>query len=256
MKAKPNVRLPPPYLKSLSVKPDWTEFDTYPYCLPLMANGDFSMQFTRPVTIIVGENGIGKSTLLEGIAALVGFDDAGGANGYRPVDHANAVEVSGGILSKALRAAWLPKTGLGWFFKAETFFSVARYLDAAAREGGSPAPDFLSHSHGEGFLRFFQERCRRRGVFIMDEPESALSPRRQIEFLKIVHEAETFGGAQIIMATHSTIIMAYPSATLLRLDQQGLSETTLEDTGHFDVMRAFCADPHGFIENALTPVDQ
>ncbi len=81
----------------------------------------------------------------------------------------------GGRLSQALRASWLPKITNGWFFRAESFFSVARYLDRAAMEAAwPPPPDFLSHSHGEGFLRFFEERCRRQGIFIFDEPESAL----------------------------------------------------------------------------------
>jgi predicted ATPase len=102
----------------------------------------------RAITIIAGENGTGKSTLLEGIAVLAGFNEAGGAKGYMTVDHSDARETMGGQLSTALRASWLPKiTGGGWFFRAESFFSVARYLDAA----GSPYADFLSHSHGEAF---------------------------------------------------------------------------------------------------------
>jgi predicted ATPase len=141
---------------------------------------------TSAVTIIVGENGTGKSTLLEGIAALAGYDEAGGGKGYMPVDHSDAIEAMGGRLSQALRASWLPKITNGWFFRAESFFSVARYLDKVAfdddgaPERGPPPPDFLSHSHGEGFLRFFEERCRRQGIFIFDEPESALSPSRQM----------------------------------------------------------------------------
>ena len=113
---------------------------------------------------------------------LAGFNEAGGAKGYMTVDHSDALEKMGGQLSTALRASWLPKiTGGGWFFRAESFFSVARYLDKANLEGNGRPPDFLSHSHGEGFLRFFEERCQRQGIFIFDEPESALSPSRQIE---------------------------------------------------------------------------
>jgi hypothetical protein len=100
---------------------------------------------------------------------------------------------------------------------------VARYLDEVAfdddgaPERGPPPPDFLSHSHGEGFLRFFEERCQRQGIFIFDEPESALSPSRQIAFLKLMRRMEDIGHCQIIMATHSPMLMAYPNATLLRL---------------------------------------
>src|SRR5437763_1502421 len=82
----------------------------------------------------------------------------GGGKGYRPVDHSGALETMGGGLAKALRAAWMPKITSGWFFRAESFFSVARFLDRAAVESGGRPPDFLSHSHGEGFLRFFEER--------------------------------------------------------------------------------------------------
>jgi predicted ATPase len=178
------IRLPAPYLKRVWLDlPRVADPASYPFCLLFLSNG-FEIDFERAITIIVGENGTGKSTLLEGIAALAGYDEAGGGKGYRPVDHSQAIEVMGGSLSKGLRASWLPKITNGWFFRAESFFSVARYLDEAAREPLSgPPPDYLSHSHGEGFLRFFEERCKRQGIFIFDEPESALSPSRQIEFL-------------------------------------------------------------------------
>ena len=97
-----------------------------------MLRDDFELSFDRAITIIVGENGTGKSTLLEGIAVLAGYDEAGGGKGYMPVDHTGALEKMGGRLSSALRASWLPKITNGWFFRAESFFSVARYLDRAA----------------------------------------------------------------------------------------------------------------------------
>ena len=114
-----------------------------------------------------------------------------------------------------------------------------------------PPPDFLSHSHGEGFLRFFEERCQRQGIFIFDEPESALSPARQIEFLKLMRRMENIGHCQIIMATHSPMLMAYPNATLLRLTKYGLEPVTVKDTDHYKVMREFCEDPEGFVEAAM-----
>jgi predicted ATPase len=193
----------------------------------------------------------GKSTLLEGIAALAGYDEAGGGKGYRPVDHSGAVEAMGGRLSTALRAAWLPKITSGWFFRAESFFSVARYLDRAAVDVGDAPPDFLSHSHGEGFLRFFEERCRRQGIFIFDEPESALSPSRQIEFLKLLRRMEQSGICQVIMATHSPILMAYPAARLLHLTKYGLEPIIVQDTDHYRMMREFCADPAVFVDSLL-----
>ena len=195
----------------------------------------------------------GKSTLLEGIAALAGYDEAGGGKGYRPVDHSRAVEAMGGTLGEALRASWLPKITSGWFFRAESFFSVARYLDEAALDDPMrpPPPDFLSHSHGEGFLRFFEERCRRQGFFIFDEPEAALSPTRQMEFLRLLGRIQAFGHTQVIMATHAPMLMAFPGARLLGLSKYGLEPITLEDTTHFRIMREFCSDPSGFVELAL-----
>jgi predicted ATPase len=149
-------------------------------------------------------------------------------------------------------AQGLPKITQGWFFRAESFFSVARYLDEAAREPFSgPPPDFLSHSHGEGFLRFFEERCQRRGLFIFDEPESALSPSRQVEFLKLLRRMDRSGICQVIMATHAPMLMAYPGATLLRLSKYGLDPVTVEDTDHYRLMREFWTDPRGFIETML-----
>jgi predicted ATPase len=249
-----NINLPAPYLKRLWIDPALVpDREAYPFCLPFL-HDDFSLSFDRAVTIIVGENGTGKSTLLEGIAALAGYDEAGGGKGYRTVDHSNALEAMGGELSKALRAAWLPKITNGWFFRAESFFSVARYLDQAAKEspmGGGPPPDFLSHSHGEGFLRFFEERCQKQGIFIFDEPESALSPARQMEFLKLMRRMEQSTICQIVMATHSPMLMAYPGARLLRLSKYGLEPVTVRDTDHYKVMREFCADPAGFVEAVM-----
>ena len=223
----------------------------YPFSLKFL-DDDFELSFDHAVTIIVGENGTGKSTILEGIAALAGFDQAGGGKGYMPLDHSGAIETSGAALAKALRASWLPKLSNGWFFRAESFFSVARYLDEAAKEPMSgPPPDFLSHSHGEGFLRFFEERCRRQGLFIFDEPESALSPSRQIEFLKLLRRMEQSGITQVIMATHAPILMAYPGAQLLRLGKDGLAPVRVEETDHYRLMREFWTDPHGFVEERL-----
>jgi len=245
-----DTNLPAPYLKRLWLDPSRIEDrEAYPFCLPFLAD-DFELHFERAITIIVGENGTGKSTLLEGIAALAGYDEAGGGKGYVTVDHSDALEVMGGELSDALRASWLPKVTKGWFFRAESFFSVARYLDRAAKDDpfGGPPPDFLSHSHGEGFLRFFEERCQRQGIFIFDEPESALSPARQMEFLKLLRRMEASTICQVVMATHSPMLMAYPNARLLRLSKYGLEPVTVEETDHYKLMREFCNDPAGFVE--------
>lgn len=245
------INLPAPYLKRV-----WLETSrvadqgAYPFCLPFLRDG-FDLRFERAVTIFVGENGVGKSTLLEAIAALAGYDEAGGGKGYMPVDHSRALEKMGGQLASALRASWLPKITNGWFFRAESFFSVARYLDDAAMTYGGTPPDFLSHSHGEGFLRFFAERCQRQGIFIFDEPESALSPSRQIEFLKLLRAMERSTVCQVIMATHSPLLMAYPEAELLQVSKEGLEPVRVEDTEHYRLLRGFWTNPTEFIEEAL-----
>ncbi len=251
------INMPAPYLQRLWLDPSRVaDRKAYPFCLPFLQD-DFELSLDRPITIIVGENGTGKSTLLEGIAVLAGYDEAGGGKGYRPVDHSDAVEVMGGELSGALRASWLPKITNGWFFRAESFFSVARYQDEVNLDDIRPAvpdgtpPDFLSHSHGEGFMRFFEERCQRQGIFIFDEPESALSPARQMEFLKLMRRMEESTICQIVMATHSPMLMAYPNARLLRLSKYGLDPVTVEQTDHYKVMREFCDDPAGFVEAVM-----
>jgi len=244
-------RLPAPYLKRVWVDSDRVpDRAAYPFCLPYLRDG-FDLSFDRAITIIAGENGTGKSTLLEGIAVMAGYDEGGGGKGYHAIDHSNAIEVMGGDLSEALRASWLPKITSGWFFRAESFFSVARYLDEMGRASDYGPPDYLSYSHGEGFLRFFEERCQRQGIYIFDEPESALSPSRQIEFLKLMRRMDASQNCQIIMATHSPMLMAYPNARLLRLSKYGLEPVTIEQTDHYKVMREFCADPAGFIEAAI-----
>jgi predicted ATPase len=252
MAKKPHeTRLPAPYLKRLTVMagklpatPD------YPFNLPWL-DEDFEFRFEAPVTIIAGENGTGKSTFIEALAALSGYDEAGGGKGYRPVDHSNALDTSGADLAEAFRAAWLPKITNGWFFRAETFFSVARYQDDLALKYGGEAPDFLSHSHGEGFLRFFDERLGRQGIYFFDEPESALSPRRQLELLKLLAEIQTSERAQVIMATHSPILMAVPGADLVQISKDGFRRRTLQEIPHFRLYKAFSADPDAFVASAL-----
>lgn len=252
MRKSVRSRLTAPYLKRIWLdRARIASPEAYPFCLPLFLDPEFELVFERPVTILTGENGVGKSTLLEGIASLAGYDEAGGGKGYRPVDHRRAVEAMGGGLADALRASWLPKVTEGWFFRAESFFSVARYLDEAAIDDLKPPPNFLSHSHGEGFLRFFEERCRRRGLFIFDEPESALSPSRQIQFLKILARMASEGGAQVIMATHSPLLMAYPDAQLLTVSKRAVAVARLADIEHFRLLRQFYADPVGFLQQAM-----
>ncbi|TCP58543.1 putative ATPase [Rhodovulum bhavnagarense] len=245
---KPGTGLPAPYLRRISwARPDDPRPKDYPFSLPYLDDPGWNVEFTTPVTIIMGENGSGKSTLIEAIAGLAGYDETGGGKGYRPVDHSTAIAVSGTQLAEHLRAAWLPKITAGWFFRAETFWAVARYLDDLPGGG----PDFLSHSHGEGFLRVFGERCRAQGLYLMDEPESALSPAGQMDLVELLADIQETGSAQVILATHSPILMAVPGARLLQVTRLGLADIALEETRHFKLYRAFCQDPHGVIAEEL-----
>jgi predicted ATPase len=240
--------LPPPFLKrvwlpgdAVKVESDW---DDYPLSLPIIHSGGFDITFEKSVTIIVGENGSGKSTLLEAIATMAGFSDSGGAQGMRAVEQSTASGEDAARLGQLLKAAWLPQVRRGWFFRAETFFSVARYLD----EVGSTRAGYLRASHGEGFLSFFQERLAEQGLFILDEPESALSPAKQFEFLKLLRSMQRANNCQVIMATHSPILMALPDAALWQLERFGLRATTLEETAHFRLYREFVLYPHDTVE--------
>lgn len=240
--------LPAPYLRRVFwAQPDDRRPADYPFSLPFLKDPDWALDFTTPVTILSGENGAGKSTIIEALAALAGYDEAGGGKGYRPVDHSRALDRSGAELAGHLRGSWLPKITSGWFFKAESFWSVARYLDDLP----GPAPDFLSHSHGEGFLRVLAERCTAQGLYLLDEPESALSPARQLDLLAMLAGVQDSGSAQVIMATHSPILMAVPGARLLQVTRFGIEEVGLTETRHYRLYREFCLDPEGFVAEEL-----
>lgn len=254
-RAKTPAKLPPPFLRRLSrreggVNADGPNIDTacYPFNIPLFADSAFEVRFERPVTILVGENGSGKSTLREAIAVLAGFSEGGGGYGHSAVGASSISGSDGGVLADALRGGWLPKVGQGFFFRAETFFSLARYVDEAAHDVGAVRPDYLSWSHGEGFLNFFDERADRQGIYIFDEPESALSPSRQFDFLKLLRRIQRAGNAQVIMATHSPILMALPDADLWKIDRFSIEPTALEETAHYRLYREFILYPHDMVE--------
>jgi predicted ATPase len=212
----------------------------FPFGLPIFQKG-FELELDRAVTILIGENGIGKSTVLAGIAAVAGYEDAGRVSSSRRVE-----PTIGDRLAEALRPSWLPKMTNGWFFRRESFFSLAPQLGEPAPPVGAQLP---AHAQGEDFLQFVEERRHRQGVFIFDEPEAALSPARQIDFLKLLRRMETT--CQVIMATHSPFIMAFPGARLLRLSERGLKTATLESTDHYRLLLGFCSNPREFVRVAL-----
>ncbi|MGL4635204.1 MAG: AAA family ATPase [Beijerinckiaceae bacterium] len=248
----------------------------YPFDLPLVRKGGVEMDFSGPVSVIVGENGTGKSTILEAIAEVAGFGKMGGTRNARNADWTEEKYVDAEVadlrspeiaarriresrsednLASVLRLAWLPKVTSGFFFRAETFHRLARYMDEVAVFGGGAMPLHLKMSHAEGFLDFFESRFsgpfHKPHLFIFDEPESALSPRRQIDFLKMIHKLEASGMCQMIIATHSPVLMAYPGAQLLRLSRGSIDTCSLEQTDHFRFLREFYLDPVGFIEATM-----
>jgi predicted ATPase len=234
-------RLSAPFLKRVVLDESRIENRAaFPFSLSVFQKG-FELELDRAVTILIGENGIGKSTILAGIAAVAGYEDAGRFTSSRRV-----APTIGDRLAHALRPSWLPKMTNGWFFRRESFFSLMPRREEPAPAEGAQLP---SDSHGEDFLDFVEERRHRQGVFIFDEPEAALSPNRQIEFLKLLRRMES--SCQVIMATHSPLLMAFPGARLLRLSDRGPKAATLEATDDYRLLLGFCTNPREFVRVAL-----
>jgi predicted ATPase len=178
------LNLPPPFLKRLTFIEERVKADEFPFTIPAFQRGKLQLDFERPITIIVGENGTGKSTLIEGIAGQCGFNLSGGNR-----NHVYSADQNASPLSRALRLSWLPKVTRGFFMRAESFYNFGRYLDEMQKEdpvtlqayGGKSLHE---QSHGESFLALFTNKFSGQALYILDEPEAALSMRRQLEFLK------------------------------------------------------------------------
>jgi predicted ATPase len=227
--------------------------ESFPFSIPIFRK-DFILELSKPITIFVGENGSGKSTFLEFIASLCDFNLQGGSHNHLYDTHGRESLEHIKQLAMCTRLSWLPKMSTGFFFRAETFFNFAEYildpeleLDLEASYGG----DLLKKSHGESFLTFFSNRLNGRGIYLFDEPEAALSPTRQLEFLRILKQVEDRGNAQVIFITHSPLLMAYPYADLFMFGYRGISKIALEGSEHFRVMSKFYKNPHIFIEESL-----
>ena len=247
-----------PFLKSLSFIEDRVKPQEFPFNIPAFRGGKLELSFEQPVTIVVGENGTGKSTLLEGIASQCGFNLSGGS---RNNAYDNALKQPS--IGNALRLGWLPKVTQGFFLRAESFFNFASHLDQLQREDPRSLSSYggvslHEQSHGESFLALARNRFGRgRGIYILDEPEAALSMQRQFEFLKIIRELEIEGESQFIIATHSPIIMAYPGAQLLLFDGKVVREVPLSETPHYRILRDFMNNPALMMERLFndTPKD-
>ena len=247
--------LPPPFLRRLTFIPERVKVDEFPFTIPAFQRGKLELNFERPITIIVGENGTGKSTLLEGIAVQAGFNIAGGNR-----NHAFGRDLNDAQAAMAMRLSWLPKVTRGFFMRAESFFDFAHYLDEVT-EGD---PDYMQHyggkslheqSHGESFLALFNNKFSGQGIYILDEPEAALSPRRQLQFVKVMRMLELEGESQLIMATHSPILMAYPRAQLLMFDGRVIREASLSETPHYQLTRSFVMNPKATMDEVFAEVD-
>lgn len=214
------------------------------------------LTFSNPVTVFVGENGSGKSTLLEAIACHCGFNVSGG-NRNHVYDQTVDVEP----LAKALTFSWRPKVSQGFFLRAESFFNFAGYLDEMSSHAGPVVYDSYGgsslnrQSHGEAFLSLFENQFDRKGIYILDEPEAALSPLRQIQLLAILHALEETGEAQVIMATHSPILMAYPNADLLYLEGDTIRNADYRETAHYRITRRFLENPDAYLREIFDRFD-
>jgi predicted ATPase len=230
-------------------------FTDYPFSLPAIHGMD-EISFHPKVTFLVGENGSGKSTLLEAIAVKWGFNPEGGSRGFgfsTRDSHSSLQECL--RLSKGIQ---LPKDG--YFFRAESFFNVAteiEHIDEETKDSNS-MPISASYgrrslheqSHGESFMTLVMDRFYGGGFYLLDEPEAALSPTRQLALLARMHELVQ-SDSQFVIATHSPILMAYPDAKILSLQPEGVTEVAYEETEHYAVTRQFLHDHRRMLNQLL-----
>ena len=218
-------------LRGLRIQWDQVPQDSYLRGIPAL-NRLEGLDFRRPVTLFCGENGTGKSTLLEAAAVALGYNAEGGTRNFR---FSTYQDVS--TLHQAMRlirgAQW---SGAGYFFRAETFFNVSTAIMERYNDDGV-LPDYHSLSHGESFLSFMQDRSRP-GLYLMDEPEAALSPQRQLSLLLLLYRMAG-QGSQFLIATHSPIILGIPEADILCFDDTGVHPVAYEETESYQVTRSF-----------------
>lgn len=214
-------------------------FEQYPFTIPAIARLG-RLELDPHVTFFVGENGSGKSTLIEALAIRAGFNPEGGTKNFTARSRP-----SESTLHEALRLARGAKREQGGFFlRAETMFNVSTEAESYRDYGWE---DLHEKSHGEAFLWVMNHRFRDRGLFILDEPEAALSPTRQLALLARMRQLVE-RGSQLIIATHSPLVLAYPRARIYQLDRDGIHLTRYQDTEHYAVTRAFLQNPGAMLE--------
>lgn len=226
------------FLKSATIKKEIIpNYEDYPFSIPFIKQLD-ELDLDAPITFFIGENGAGKSTLLEAIADQIGFNPAGGSTqNYRAYN----VHKSEAALGEYVKLAWWPKVTNGFFLRAETFYQFASHVDETD-ENGYPSyggKSLHQQSHGESFFSLFQHRFQGNAIYLLDEPEAALSPTRQLAFLTLLHDLLKEGNVQFIIATHSPILLGYPDARIYHFSEQGVESIAYEQTEHYQVTSYF-----------------
>lgn len=233
------------FLRRIELQRDLIQsYNQYPFSIPSIKNLN-QIDLHNKVTFFVGENGSGKSTLLEAIADKCEFNTAGGGkNNFYEVD------ASESALGDFIRLSWLPKVTNGFFLRAESFYNFASHIDKMGT--GPYGGKSLHHqSHGEAFFSLFSNRFRGRGIYLLDEPEAALSPSRQLAFLRILHDLVQEDDSQFIIATHSPILLGYPNADILSFDHGEIKELDYEETDHYQITKYFLQNREKFLQDIL-----
>ncbi|MGN5352178.1 AAA family ATPase [Ralstonia sp. L16] len=228
-------------------------FDAYPFSLPAVCALD-TLELHPKVTFLVGENGSGKSTLMEAIAVALGFNAEGGSRNFNFSTHASHSELHAHL--RIARGFRKPRTE--FFLRAESFFNVAtniQQMDDEPGLGGRVIDSYggrslHAQSHGESFLALLMNRFGPNGLYLLDEPEAALSPQRQLAVLTRLHDLVQ-AESQFVIATHSPILMAYPDAWIYQCDGDGIRRVAYEETEHFQVTRDFLANPQRMLNMLL-----
>ncbi|WP_026691003.1 AAA family ATPase [Alteribacter aurantiacus] len=232
------------FLKRVTLQHDRiASYKEYPYSIPTIKHLD-QLELTKKVTFFVGENGSGKSTLLEAIADKCEFNTAGGGR-----NNAYDLERSESALGNAIRLSWLPKVTNGFFLRAESYYHFASHIDDVGAQEGYGGRSLHEQSHGESFFSLFSNRFKGKAIYLLDEPEAALSPQRQLSFLKLIHDLTTKSDCQFIIATHSPILLGYPEATIFSFDNGKIAETEYESTDHYQITSYFLQNRERFLQD-------
>lgn len=230
------------YVRWIALEKDRVpSFDQYPFHVGAVKQLD-KLKFHPKVTYIIGENGMGKSTLLEALAVAWGFNPEGGTRNFNFATrstHSNLHEYI-----RLARGVRRPKDG--FFFRAESYYNLATNIEELDNDlsfgpsliGAYGGKSLHEQSHGESFFAAFLYRFGGQGLYILDEPEAALSPFRQMAMLSRIHELVK-EDSQFIISTHSPILMAYPDSIIYYLTPEGIEQRSLEETDHYIVMKEF-----------------